>query len=145
MRISSANGAYPAFPKPSRQDRNPENVSYVKRPHLHCPARLPTRKTKVIAKRYPLRPPMINTNNNMQLHLHHSVISNAAGRLLSSAFARANASACAERTLSSPVSGFRYPILVSEFYFLVWTLRILHLLQPVAALSGQHHALNPLV
>src|SRR2546422_6332593 len=66
MGIAPTHGAPPAFPKSRRQDRNPKNVPHVDRPHLHRPPRLPAHQAVVVAKRHPLRLPMINAINDEQ-------------------------------------------------------------------------------
>src|SRR5882762_4103991 len=66
MRILTAHRACPAFPKSRWQDRDPENGPHIERPHLPRPPRLPARQAVVVAKRHPLRHPLINSMNDEQ-------------------------------------------------------------------------------
>jgi len=50
MGLTATRGAYPAFPKPKRQDRDPKCVSHVKRAYLYRATPFPTREAVVIAK-----------------------------------------------------------------------------------------------
>ena len=70
MRVSTAEGALPMFPKTDGQDRNPENVPNVECPDRHCPACLPARKAVVVAKRDSLGPEVVGTMNDEHVVSH---------------------------------------------------------------------------